>query len=1354
MNKRNYYVGLDLGTSSIGWAVTDDKYNLIRIKGKDYWGVREFDEAQTSEDRRHNRTSRRRRQREKVRIGMLQSFFHDAIEKEDSQFFMRLENSKYWKEDKDLLLESVNGVFNDEDYSDKEYFSQYPTIFHLRKALLEDSIEDDKRYARFVYLALLNMFKHRGHFLGGEIGKDGIVAIESTYAALVEKMEDTLENVIFPVDGAEKIESILGNRGISRSEKASQISEQLGLSRANKKEQLIVRGICGLKIDASKIFELDEIEKVEINFSDSNYSKKETEIIDAIGDDKYELIALMKKIYDTGILSSTLHGHSFLSLARVEAYNKHKADLSLLKKIYKEELPTEKYDAMFREIQPGNYSAYVNSTNSGIKGGDGLIRRSLVGKGRSREELYKTIRNDLKNLSSKDVEYVLKEIENETFLPKQITSDNGVIPNQLHRLEMEKILKNAEQKLSFLKENDETGLSVSEKILRLFSFQMPYYIGPTSEKSKTGWVIRKDEGQVLPWNIEEKIDVEATRVQFIDRLVRNCTYLSGEKVLPKNSLLYEKYCVLNEINNLRIDGKKISVQLKQDIYNDEFKKGKKLTKGKLAKYLANRGLLENETQLTGVDININSSLSSYGKFYAIFGDDIEKDSIKNVVERIIYYSTVFGESKSDLQLWLKKEYGNLLDEKKIKRILGYKFKDWGRVSREMLELPGCDKETGESKSLIQSMWDTNCNFMELINSEVFSYKESLQEKQIRLLKSLTEFKNEDLDEYYFSAPVKRMVWQTIVLLRTITKEMGVEPTRVFIEMTRRDGEKGKRTTSRGKQLLELYKNIKDESRDWSGQIKKADEDGSLKSKKLYLYYTQMGRCMYTGEPIDLEDLFDSNKYDIDHIYPRHYVKDDNINNNLVLVNKSKNARKSDNYPLEKMPEAVYSLWRMLHIKGLINDEKYRRLTGRNPFTDEQKAGFIARQLVETSQGTKGVADLIKHLFSENTTVVYAKASNVSDFRRDNDFLKSRLINDFHHAKDAYLNIVVGNVYFTKFTQNPLNFIKNELSKDENRYGYNLGKMYEKDVERNGYKAWIAAKNGEKNPTINTVKTVMSKNTPLITRWVYEAKGGIANETLYPAKKAKEDGYIPLKESDDKLRDITKYGGYNSVSTAYFFLVEHDDKKRRIRTIETVPIYLKSRIERTEEGLLNYCINNLGLKNPRICVKRIPLQSLVEINGYRCRISGRGDNRLLLKNEMSFILNNEWNNYIHNLEKMHNEQKDNQKVTCNQNISLFIEILEKHKHTIFNKRPVCIIDKLDNLYEKFINSDKNIQSDVLINLIQLTSIGAQFSSLKVIGEADKFGYLRINKNISNIDSIVLVNQSITGIYETKRDLLRV
>lgn len=47
-----YYLGLDMGTNSVGWAVTDPNYNLFKAKGKDLWGIREFNEASTAVERR------------------------------------------------------------------------------------------------------------------------------------------------------------------------------------------------------------------------------------------------------------------------------------------------------------------------------------------------------------------------------------------------------------------------------------------------------------------------------------------------------------------------------------------------------------------------------------------------------------------------------------------------------------------------------------------------------------------------------------------------------------------------------------------------------------------------------------------------------------------------------------------------------------------------------------------------------------------------------------------------------------------------------------------------------------------------------------------------------------------------------------------------------------------------------------------------------------------------------------------------------------------------------------------------------------------------------------------------------
>ena len=109
-----YYIGLDMGTSSLGWAVTDDKYRLLRKKGKDMWGVRLFDEADTAAARRTNRVAKRRRNREKARIGYLKELFATEIEKIDSAFIRGWMTANFGKRikryNKNLLYLRIQGI--------------------------------------------------------------------------------------------------------------------------------------------------------------------------------------------------------------------------------------------------------------------------------------------------------------------------------------------------------------------------------------------------------------------------------------------------------------------------------------------------------------------------------------------------------------------------------------------------------------------------------------------------------------------------------------------------------------------------------------------------------------------------------------------------------------------------------------------------------------------------------------------------------------------------------------------------------------------------------------------------------------------------------------------------------------------------------------------------------------------------------------------------------------------------------------------------------------------------------------------------------------------------------------------
>ena len=646
--------------------------------------------------------------------------------------------------------------------------------------------------------------------------------------------------------------------------------------------------------------------------------------------------------------------------------------------------------------------------------------------------------------------------------------------------------------------------------------------------------------------------------------------------------------------------------------------------------------------------------------------------------------------------------------------------------------------------------------MELIESDNFNYKQNIEEKSKVIDKTLSEIVYEDLDELYISAPVRRMTWQTILVLKEITEVMGEAPARVFVEMARDPNAEKKRTESRKNKFLALYKNCKEEERELYNQINKRDE-ADFRSKKLYLYYTQKGRCMYSGERIDLDDLFNDNLYDIDHIYPRHFVKDDSIDNNLVLVKKEINAHKSDGYPLaDGIQKKCRVFWNELKSGGFITAEKYERLTRTFEFTEDERVSFINRQLVETRQGTKAITDLFKKTFPQ-ADIVYVKAPNVSAFRQKYKLLKCRNVNDFHHAQDAYLNIVVGNVYHVKFTKNPYNFIR-EYKKAPEKNPYHMDKIFNYPVVRNDEVAW-QTKNDE---SITMVKSMMKKNTPLVTRRNFEVHGALADQTIYGAKvaeKASGVGYVGVKTSDERLSDTLKYGGFRKMTGAYFCLVEHTQKKKRIRTIEAVPLYLKHQLD-TKEKLEQYFVESYGYENPDVRIEKIKMYSLIKVNGFYMYLTGRSGNRLSVCNAVQMVLLQEWMLYVKEITKAigaeftdeYIEKKGT--ISKTKNRQLYDLLCEKHLNCIYKLRPNPVGENLIKGKEKFDKLSILEQIYVLLQILQLSQLINQGANLELIGLAKNTGITKISKIISNCNEFKLINQSITGLYENEVDLLTI
>lgn len=1333
---QDYYLGLDLGSGSLGWAVTDENYEILRAHGKALWGVRLFESAKTAEERRTFRTSRRRLNRRNWRIELLQSIFAEEINKMDDGFFLRMKESRYLPEDK----KNISGecpplpyaLFVDENYTDKDYYRQFPTIYHLRKWLMETEEIPD---IRLVYLAFLHMMKHRGHFLlSGDIKE--IREFKTTFKQFVEAVKK--EELDFALEIEEEqyfhVEQILKNNQMTRTAKKTELIKSL--KAASGCEKAILNLISGGTVKLSDIFgdkQFDESGRPKLAFSDAGYDEYAGEVQSVLGE-QYIIIEYAKAVYDWAVLADILAGCNSISTVKVTLYEKHKEDLAYLKKLVKENLPSDVYKELFvkTDEKVSNYSAYIGMSKKNGK------KQEIQGKRCGKDDFYKYLRKQVIERidDEKIVEYLKEEIDKGTFLPRQVTKDNSVIPHQIHLYELNQILFNLQERIPLLKEQ-------GEKIRKIFTFRIPYYVGPLNgiEKGegRTNWVKRKGEGKVCPWNFEEIVDEEASAEQFIRRMTNKCTYLIHEDVLPKYSLMYSKFMVLNELNNLRLNGEPISIELKQKIYQEVFQRNRKVTQKKLRDYLAREGIAAKTVDITGIDGDFKSSLTAYHDFKEkLTGVKLEQKEKESIILNI----TLFGEDKKLLKKRLKGLCPQLSDGQ-LTSLCNLPYRGWGRLSEKFLDsITAPAPETGEAWTILRALWESNDNMMQLL-SERYSFTDAVEEENEK--EECKEISYQLVQELYVSPAVRRQIWQTLLIVKELCKVLGKPPKRVFVEMAREKTDGG-RTQSRKKRLLELYKKCKTEEKEWVEELNHTDES-MLRGDKLYLYYTQKGRCMYSNERIELGELWDNQKYDIDHIYPQSKVMDDSLNNR-VLVKKVFNEEKSDRYPIAaNIRKNMQPFWKSLLEGDFISKEKYERLIRATEFEPGELAGFIARQLVETRQGTKVVADILKQVLPD-TEIIYVKAPTVSQFRQDFKFVKVREMNDFHHAKDAYLNIVVGNVYFVKFTQNAAWFIKEHPGRS-----YNLKKMFLADrVERNGEIAWIAGEFG----TIGRVRRTMEKNNILVTRRSYEATGGLFDQQLM--KKGK--GQVPIKGNNERLQDIQKYGGYNKESGSYFVLVESEGKKgKKIRTIEYVPIRLKSKVEQSEKEMYDYLKEQRGLKNPKVLLNKIKIDTLFQVDGFRMWISGRTENRLIFKGANQLLLPSKEAETLKKVLKFAARQKQNKelkifasdKIEKEMLIGLYDTFLSKLQKTVYGRRlgkqEKTLFDKRDTFRDLNIEEQCIVLSEIL-HMFQCQS-GA--SNLKLIGGPGSAGILVLNNDITKCERINIINQSPTGIYEQVIDL---
>lgn len=291
--------------------------------------------------------------------------------------FAKANDIKLYSESKRFHLFEGSGI------TDKQYYRDFPTVYHLRSALIKGviprfRIKEDGKYEvfydpndspsynlydpRLVFLALHSLLKARGSFLYDikDLGKyldgndfEANLNNVATSLSLKFKTEPNVDEIkrLFKNQSTKTITDANGNpvevKIRTKNDKVEKFkelvkvednSENIENSNFDKREN-IFEEIIKLAFGGEKSFKKNDdeesllfglSEKITINYADEKYEEN-LDKIRTVSEAVANAIESSYKIYVWAKLSDILKDQPYLCMRKVEIYNKHKNDLHLLK---------------------------------------------------------------------------------------------------------------------------------------------------------------------------------------------------------------------------------------------------------------------------------------------------------------------------------------------------------------------------------------------------------------------------------------------------------------------------------------------------------------------------------------------------------------------------------------------------------------------------------------------------------------------------------------------------------------------------------------------------------------------------------------------------------------------------------------------------------------------------------------------------------------------------------------------------------------------------------------------------------------------------------------------------------------
>jgi CRISPR-associated endonuclease Csn1 len=300
--------------------------------------------------------------------------------------------------------------------------------------------------------------------------------------------------------------------------------------------------------------------------------------------------------------------------------------------------------------------------------------------------------------------------------------------------------------------------------------------------------------------------------------------------------------------------------------------------------------------------------------------------------------------------------------------------------------------------------------------------------------------------------VEQVVNESLMLVKDIWKQYGVKPDEIRLELSRdlknnierrkkiyktnRDNQKANEEVKR--LLAELSQEITmaniEKYKIWLSQenineefVKQYKDPTKSEIEKMRLWKEQGHLSPYTGQPIPLSELFNRERYDVDHIIPQSRYFDDSFNNKVICeksVNKEKGNRTAMEY-FEVGSINPYVLSKADYIE--VVNRQYHGLKRKNLLAIKVPEDPVVRQIKETQYISVRVKEeLNKIVGNEN---VKTTTGGITDYLRNQWGLTDKfkqLLRSRYETIQPVLAEMEYEKHITAFEKKKIDYEKNNI----------------------------------------------------------------------------------------------------------------------------------------------------------------------------------------------------------------------------------------------------------------------------------------------------------------------------------------